>query len=82
MPKSVTFRRAAFKQWQNLPAKERAKLRKALERYAKDGVGNVRPLKGRKGDKRLKLGDYRIIFIETRDTIDVTRAGHRKDVYR
>jgi mRNA interferase RelE/StbE len=38
-------------------------------------------MKGEDG-ARLRSGDYRVIFRETDDTIEVVAVGHRRDIYR
>ena len=55
----------------------------ALHRYAESGEGDVKALKGdRKGLKRLRVGDYRVLFDENTEAITVHRVRDRKDVYR
>lgn len=40
-------------------------------------------LKGRfAGLRKLRLGDYRVVFAIVGDTALVTRIGHRREVYR
>jgi len=51
-----------------------------LKRYAGSGAGDVKALVGQPGE-RLRIGDYRIVFIETADAISVRALGHRSDVY-
>jgi mRNA interferase RelE/StbE len=55
----------------------------ALHRYAEMGEGRVKPLSGEfAGLLRLRVGDYRVLFDETEDTITVHRVRDRKDAYR
>jgi mRNA-degrading endonuclease RelE of RelBE toxin-antitoxin system len=55
----------------------------ALHRLAEHGVGDVRELKGKAGEKRLRVGDYRIRFTdEGQDTLRVHAVKNRKDAYR
>ncbi|MBZ5676572.1 MAG: type II toxin-antitoxin system RelE/ParE family toxin [Acidobacteriia bacterium] len=55
----------------------------ALHRYAETGVGSVKPLSGEfEGLLRLRVGNYRVLFDETEDTITVHRVLDRKDAYR
>jgi mRNA interferase RelE/StbE len=51
-----------------------------VERYAATGAGDVTALVGRSG-KRLRDGDFRILFDESEARIIVTRVGPRGDVY-
>ena len=52
-----------------------------LERFAQTGAGNVRRLIGRPG-ARLRVGDWRAIFVETTSTVEVRAVGHRREIYR
>ncbi len=52
-----------------------------LDRYDETGAGDVKTLAGRTG-KRLRCGDYRVIFEESDDEIRVLGLGPRGDVYR
>jgi len=55
----------------------------ALHRYAETGVGSVNQLSGEfEGLLRLRVGNYRVLFDETEDTITVHRVLDRKDAYR
>ena len=51
-----------------------------IDRYADTGAGDVKRLVG-STSKRLRDGDFRIIFEETETEILVTRVGPRGDVY-
>ena len=44
------------------------------------GKGDVKRLKGRSG-ARLRVGDWRIIFDESKDAIVVVAVGHRREIY-
>jgi mRNA interferase RelE/StbE len=55
---------------------------KALHRYIETGVGKVKPLAGEfDGLLRLRVGNYRILFDETADTITLHRVRDRKNAY-
>ena len=55
----------------------------AVHRYAETGAGRVKPLSGDfQGLLRLRVGDHRVIFGETNDTITIHRVLDRKDAYR
>jgi mRNA interferase RelE/StbE len=51
-----------------------------IARYAETGAGDVKTLSGRPG-KRLRSGDYRVIFEETETQIRVLAIGPRGDIY-
>lgn len=74
----------------NVPAEVRAIEREiamrilvALHRYAQTGEGDVKPLSGEfAGLLRLRVGNYRVLFDETADTITVHRVRDRREAYR
>jgi mRNA-degrading endonuclease RelE of RelBE toxin-antitoxin system len=43
--------------------------------------GHVKRLTGRPG-ARLRIGDRRVIFVETTATIEVRAVGNRRDIYK
>ncbi|BBE74342.1 type II toxin-antitoxin system RelE family toxin [Oharaeibacter diazotrophicus] len=51
-----------------------------VRRYADTGAGDVKQLVG-STDRRLRVGDFRVIFAETADTITVLTIGPRGAVY-
>jgi mRNA interferase RelE/StbE len=48
----------------------------ALTRYAIDGYGDVKRLSGRDG-YRLRVGEYRVLFNDSRTTILAVYVGRR-----
>jgi mRNA-degrading endonuclease RelE of RelBE toxin-antitoxin system len=54
-----------------------------IHRYAATGAGRVKPLSGEfEGLLRLRVGNHRVLFDETADTITIHRIRDRRDVYR
>lgn len=51
-----------------------------IDRYAATGAGNVTQLVGSPA-KRLREGDFRVVFVETETEIVVTKIGPRGDIY-
>ena len=51
-----------------------------IERYAATGAGKVTELVRRSG-KRLRAGDFRVLFEEDAATIRVSQIGPRGDIY-
>ncbi len=77
----VTYRKAALKALRKLPAATQTRIEKAIATYAESSEGDVKALQGRDG-ARLRVGNYRVIFVETEKEIEVFHIGHLKDVYR
>jgi mRNA interferase RelE/StbE len=51
-----------------------------IQNYAETGAGDVKRLVGGSW-MRLRVGDYRVIFIENRDFVSVTEIGPRSSIY-
>jgi mRNA interferase RelE/StbE len=79
--KSITWTHEARSQLRNLPLAVRSDIEAKVARFAKSGAGNVKRLVGRPG-ARLRVGDWRVIFVETAVTVEVRAVGHRRDIYR
>lgn len=64
-----------------LPAKVQSRIGAKPTRYAETGAGDVRVILPGPG-RRLRVGDYRIIFVEAEEHIEVRAVGHRRGIYR
>ena len=78
--KEIAFTPAATRQWLKLTADIRKRIDAKLSVYATDGSGDVKRLKGRAGC-RLRVGDWRVIFIEEKTSIVIVAVGNRRDIY-
>ena len=78
--KAVLFTPAAARQWLKLSTEIRKRIDAKLTIYATNGSGNVKRLKGA-GGCRLRIGDWRVIFIEDARSITGVAVGNRKEVY-
>ncbi len=55
----------------------------AIQRFAETGVGDVKELKSKSGELRLRVGDYRVRFTNDADnTIRIHAVRHRREAYR
>jgi mRNA-degrading endonuclease RelE of RelBE toxin-antitoxin system len=55
----------------------------AIHRLAESGAGRVMTLQDQDGEKRLRVGDYRVRFTEEHpDTLRIHAVKNRKDAYR
>lgn len=68
-----------------LPVKIEARVREAIDkRIAVDPVNLGKALRGRLvGSRRLRVGDYRIIYRvdKLEHTVTITKVGHRSTIY-
>jgi mRNA interferase RelE/StbE len=53
-----------------------------LDRIQKIPKGDIKPLAGRKGEYRLRVGKYRIIFFIEEENIYVVKLDTRGDIYK
>ena len=67
-----------------MPRNASALIVSKIEQVANDPASlgnNLRPLKGRPGEFRLRVGDWRVIMTETGEIIAVIKVGPRGSVY-
>jgi mRNA interferase RelE/StbE len=79
--KAIVWTESARRAFRSLPADVRRRIEAKLVRYARTGAGDVRALLPGPA-RRLRVGDYRIIFDESDHSIEVLAVGHRRDIYR
>jgi len=67
----------------DLPKNIKERIRKAIElRLLIDPEKYGEPLKrGLKGYRKLRVGDYRIVYKVDRENIIILKIGHRKEAY-
>jgi mRNA interferase RelE/StbE len=80
---SVDFSPAAQSDLQGLDAQYQERVIEAIERFATTGHGDVQKLRGRKGEYRLRVGDWRVIFTRPQPSlVRVLRGRPRASAYR
>jgi len=78
--KTVAWTITARRAFRKLPPQVQESVAAKIARYAETGAGDVKALVGRPG-ARLRVGDYRVIFVETAEVIEVRGVGDRRDIY-
>ena len=78
--KKIVFTSAATRQWIKLSAEIRKRIDAKLTIYATNGSGDVKRLKGR-GGCHLRVGDWRVVFIEESASIIIVAVGNRREIY-
>ncbi|KPJ88971.1 MAG: hypothetical protein AMS17_03615 [Spirochaetes bacterium DG_61] len=53
-----------------------------LDRIQKIPEGDIKPLSGRKGEYRLRMGKYRVLFFIEKEDIYVVKIDTRGDIYK
>jgi mRNA-degrading endonuclease RelE of RelBE toxin-antitoxin system len=54
----------------------------AIHRLAESEAGDVKTLRGQQAEKRLRVGDFRVRFLEVGEKIRIQTVKNRKDAYR
>ena len=81
MSKTLIFSQAAARAFARLPLDVQEQLLRALFNYGAGRPSDVKRMTGLPGF-RLRAGDYRVIFVETGDALEIRGVGHRREVYR
>lgn len=76
----ITYSRQAEKDVSALNEPMRSRIRTAIEILP---AGDVKPIKGHRGHRRLRVGGYRVIFeIIDAETILIASIGPRGQIYK
>lgn len=78
--KTILLTPVALKALGGLPKAVQVQIVAKLKRYAETRAGSVKALVGRPGT-RLRIGNYRAVFIEDSAEIRVFAIGDRRDIY-
>lgn len=84
MNRRVEYSNRALRDFRRLDNSTKVRIINRLDRLAAGGVSDVRRLQASDNDRRLRVGDWRVIF-EYKDanrTIYVHRIRHRREAYR
>ena len=82
--RQVTYSKQALRVLMRCPRNVSELIREKINQYAADPASlaqNVKALKGEDGMSRLRVGDWRVIFSETLEIVDVIKIASRADAY-
>lgn len=77
----LEYTHAALRDLAGLPKGEAGRVVKSLENYAETGQGDIKKLRGRTEEWRLRSGNWRVIFTPDGRVLRVLRVRNRKDAY-
>ncbi len=78
----VVFARSAEKEMRNLSGDVRKRLGRAIRQLEHDTFPPApKLLKGRE-EFRLRVGEYRILYLVSTEVVTIAAVGHRREVYR
>ena len=79
---SVEFSKGAAKDFKRLPEQYKILIRNALQKLSDNKHLDIKPLRGEKDIFRIRIGRYRVLYIQIKDVLLITRIAHRKDAYK
>lgn len=83
MAYKIRYKKSVAKDLKSIEKKEIERILNRIEADLSTNPGQFPLLKGRfAGLRRLRIGNYRVIFSLFDDEIWVLRIGHRRNVYR
>jgi len=84
--KRIVFSDQAKADIRAIPQQAAMQILRAIHRYAETGKGRIKILKGQGGEKRLRVGDFRVRFTEesgeAEDALRIHAVRDRKEAYR
>jgi mRNA interferase RelE/StbE len=83
MGKTITWNDPAKAQLRAIDQVTAMRILRALARFAATGEGDIKRLQDvDPPELRLRVGDYRLLFHDFVDAIEVTSVKHRREAYR
>lgn len=83
MAYNITFRKSVAKDLKKIDCSEAARILNNISSELSQQADELPELKGRfAGLRKYRIGNYRVIFAITDDSILILRIQHRKDVYK
>lgn len=84
MTKRLDWTEAAARDLRRVDFQNRERIRRAVDRLAESNHGDIKRLRDCEGQWRLRVGDWRIIFVYEHDAsaIRIIRVLHRGRAYR
>jgi len=85
MAYSILLRPAAIRDLKSLPSGVRSRIEKAIDRLVDDPrISGTRKLVGFDDEWRLRVGDYRVLYVinDPERQVVIARVAHRREAYR
>lgn len=80
---NITYKKSVIKDIGRLDKKEARRIIDKIEKDLSDGAESYPVLKGDfAGLRKMRVGDYRVVFTIIDDNVLVLRVGHRREIYK
>ena len=80
--KRIVFSDQAKADIRGIPRQTAMQILTAVHRLAETGAGRVKTLQDEGGEKRLRVGDFRVRFTEEGEALHIHSVRNRKEAYR
>jgi len=78
----VEFSKNAAKDYKRLPTHYKVLIDAALTKLSEGGNLDIKPIKGENDTFRIRIGRYRILYLQTDHIFLITRIAHRQNIYK
>ncbi len=79
----ITFKESVSRDLKKIDKHQVNKILNKIEEILSERAETIPSLKGKfSGLRRLRIGNYRVIYAIIEDSVLITRIQHRKDAYR
>ena len=83
MAYNITYKKSIQKDLINLGKSEAKRILDKIEKELSERANSYPTLKGPfAGLRKLRVGDYRVVFAITEQDVIVLRIGHRREIYK
>ncbi|HNQ18403.1 MAG TPA: type II toxin-antitoxin system RelE/ParE family toxin [Smithellaceae bacterium] len=80
---NITYKKSVIKDISRLDKKEARRIIDKIEADLSDGAESYPVLKGDfAGLRKMRVGDYRVVFTIIDNSVLVLRVGHRREIYK
>ena len=80
---NITYKKSVQKDLLNLGKSEAKRILDKIEKELTERASTYPALKGAfAGLRKLRVGDYRVVFVITEQDVLILRIGHRREIYK
>jgi len=80
---NITYKMSVQKDLHNLGRSEARRILDKIEKELSERANTYPALKGPiSGLRKLRVGDYRVVFAITEQDVIILRVGHRREIYK
>ncbi|MFH1856328.1 MAG: type II toxin-antitoxin system RelE/ParE family toxin [Candidatus Omnitrophota bacterium] len=80
----IVIKKSAVKELESIPKKDLQRIVKRIQMISESPKPNNSQKLSQREEYRIRQGDYRIIYavINEKETVEIIKIGHRREIYR